>query len=146
MTHKTLSTTVYGVALALLVSIPALAQQGMGGPKGSRHYDPKTEVTVKGTVEEVKEHPSRGGGSRTGLHVTLKTDSGSIDVRLGPTDYWKKNGFDLAKGDSIEVTGAKTKVDDAEVVLARDVKKGDKVVVLRNAQGVPAWSRGQRSP
>jgi hypothetical protein len=144
MTNKKLWTTVFVVSLAALVSRPALAQKGMGGTKGSPQYDPKTEVTVNGTVEEVKEYPSRSGW-RTGQHVTLKTDTGSLDVHLGPTDYWKKNGFELAKGDSIEVTGSKIKVDDAEVVLAREVKKGEKTVTLRNAQGVPAWSRGRRS-
>jgi len=146
MTRKTLWTTVCGLALAALVSMPTLAQQGMGGRKGSPHYDPKTEVTVKGTVEELKEYPSQGGGSHTGLHVTLRTDNGSLNVHVGPTDYWKKNGFELAKGDLIEVTGSKSKVDDAEFIIAREVKKGDKVVTLRNAQGVPAWSGGRRSP
>ncbi len=146
MTRTTLWTTVCGVALAALVSMPTLAQQGMGGRKGSPHYDPKTEVTVKGTVEEVKEYPSQGGGSHTGLHVTLRTDNGSLSVHLGPTDYWKKNGFELTKGDSIQVIGSKIKVDDAEYIIAREIKKGDKVVTLRNAQGVPAWSRGRQSP
>ncbi len=145
MTHRTLWTTAIGVALASLVSMPVLAQKGTGVPKGSPQYDPKTEVTVKGTVEQVKEYPSRSGW-RTGQHVTLKTDNGNVDVHLGPTDYWKKNGFELAKGDSIEVTGSRSKVDDAEVILAREVKKGEKAVTLRDAQGVPAWSRGRRSP
>ncbi len=137
--------TAYGVALAVLVSMPALAQHGMAGPKGSPQYDPKTELTVKGTVEEVKEYPSQSSW-RTGQHVTLKTGSGSLDVHLGPTDYWKKNGFELAKGDAIEVTGSKSKLNDVEVLLAREVKKGAKSVTLRDAQGVPAWSRGRRSP
>jgi hypothetical protein len=144
MTRGTFLTMAYGLALAALVSLPTLAQNGMGGPKGSPRYDPKAEATVKGTVEEIKEYPSRSGW-RTGQHVMLKTDSGNLDVHLGPTDHWKKNGLALAKGDSIEVTGSKTKVDDAEVILAREVKKGDEVVTLRDAQGVPAWSRGQRS-
>jgi hypothetical protein len=43
---------------------------------------------------------------------------------LVATDYWKKNGFELTKGDSIEVPGSKTKMNDAEVVLAREVKEG----------------------
>ena len=135
---------VCGVAFAGFVAATALAQKGMGGPKGSPQYDPKTEVTVKGSVEEVKEYPSKSGW-RTGQHVTLKMDSGSVDVHLGPTDYWKKNGFELVKGDSIEVTGSKIKPNGAEIVLAREVKKGEKAVTLRNAQGVPAWSRGHRS-
>lgn len=146
MTRKTLWTTVCGIALAALLSMLTLAQQGMGGRKGSPHYNPKTEVTVKGTVQEVKEYPSQGGGSRTGIHVILRTDNGSLDVHLGPTDYWKKNGFELIKGDSIEVIGSKIKVDDAEFIIAREVKKGDKAVTLRNSEGVPAWSRGRGSP
>lgn len=143
MTRKVLA-TVCGVALAGFMAATALAQKGTGGPKGSPRYDPKAEVTVKGSVEEVKEYPSRGGW-HTGQHVTLKTDAGSLDVHLGPTDYWKKHGFELVKGDSIEVTGSKSKVDGTEVVLAREVKKGEKALTLRNAQGVPAWSRGRQS-
>ena len=136
--------TACGIVLAGFVSAAALGQQGMGGPKGSPRYDPKTEVTVKGSVEDVKEHPSRNG-RHTGQHVTLKTESGNLDVYLGPTDYWKQHGFELANGDSIEVTGSKTRVDDKDVVIAREVKKGDKTVTLRNADGVPAWSGGRRA-
>lgn len=140
MAHGKFRLSVSAVALAALLSGPALAQKGVGGPKGSPRYDPKTEVTVKGEIEDIKEFPSRSGG-RTGQHVTLKTASERLDVHLGPSDYWKKNGFELVKGDSIEVTGSKTRVDDTEVLLAREVKKGDKAVTLRNAQGIPAWSR-----
>lgn len=143
MTRKQLLLTACGLALAALVSMPAVAQPAMGGPKGSSRYDPKTEVTVKGTIEEVQEHPSRGG-PHTGQHVMLETDSGRLDVHFGPTDYWMENGFELNTGDSIEVTGSKTKVDDADVLIAREVKKGEEVVTLRDEQGVPAWSRNRR--
>lgn len=143
MTRKRFLIAVGGVALAL-AAVPAGAQRGMGGPRGAPRYDPKTEVTVQGTVEELKEYPSPRGW-RTGQHVMLKTDQGAVEVHLGPTDYWKANGFELAKGDSIEVTGSKVKVDDAEVLLAREVKKGEKTVTLRDAKGVPAWARGRRS-
>jgi hypothetical protein len=71
-------------------------QTRMTGPRRSPRYDPKTEVTVNGTIEEVKEYPSRSG-KRTGQHVMLKTDSGNLSVQLGPSDYWKENGFELAK-------------------------------------------------
>jgi hypothetical protein len=144
MTRNDFLSMACGVALAALVSMPAVAQEAMGGPKGSSRYDPKTEVTAKGTIEKVEEYPSRSGW-HTGQHVMLATDSSSLEVHLGPTDYWKKNGFELNKGDLIEVTGSKTTVDDAEIVLAREIKKGKEVVILRNAQGVPAWSRNRRS-
>jgi len=144
MMRKVLA-TVCGVALAGFVGTTALAQRGPGGPMTASRYDPKTEVTVTGTVEKITESASRGG-LRMGRHVTLETDGGTVEVHLGPVGYWKKNGFDLAKGDTIEVTGSKSKVDDTEVMRAREVKKGEKTVTLRNAQGVPLWSRGRRSP
>jgi len=135
---------VFGLALAALASSVMWAQKPEGRPAGPPKYDPKTESTIRGTVEEIKHYPSQKGW-RTGEHLMLKTEGGTVDVHLGPTDYWEKNGFSLAKGDSLEVTGSKVKVDDAEVMLAREVKKGEKSVTLRNAQGVPAWSRGRRS-
>jgi hypothetical protein len=125
-----------GSAVALAVAFPSLAQQG---PR----YDPKTEVTINGTVEDAKEI-SKGGG-QAGMHALVKTASGTVDVRLGPADFWKSHGFELAKGDSIQVTGSKVKSGDSEILIAREVRKGDKAVTLRDSSGVPAWSRGRRS-
>ena len=137
MTHEMLGRLAAASAVALAVAFPSLAQQG---PR----FDPKTEVTVKGTVEEAKEVSGPAGG-RAGMHVQLKAESGVFDVRLGPAEYWKNHGFELAKGDAIEVTGWKVKSGDSEILIARKVKKGDKTVTLRDASGVPAWSGGQRS-
>jgi hypothetical protein len=144
MMRKILATAC-GVTLAGFVGTTALAQRGPGGPMAASRYDPKAEVTVTGTIEKITESASRRG-LRMGRHVTLKTDGGTFEVHLGPVGYWKKNGFDLAKGDTIAVTGSKSKVDDTEVIRAREVRKGEKAVTLRNAQGVPLWSRGRRSP
>jgi hypothetical protein len=123
--------------VALAAAFPSLAQQG---PR----YDPKTEVTVKGTVEDVREISSKGGG-QAGMHAVLKTPGGMFDVRLGPAEFWRRHGFELAKGDSIEVTGSKIKSGESEILIAREVRKGDKTVTLRDSSGVPVWSRGPRS-
>lgn len=142
MSRHTLRKSAAAWAAAFAVCFPLCGQEA--GPQGGPRYDPKTEVTVKGTVEDVREVPSPRGG-RAGMHVQLRTESGSVDARLGPAEYWKKHGFELVKGDSIEITGSKSRAGDAEILIAREVKKGDKTVTLRDASGVPAWSRGQRS-
>jgi len=134
--HRAIRRWAAGSAVALAVAFPAIAQQG---PR----YDPKTEVTIDGTVEEAKEI-SKGGG-QAGMHALVKTASGTFDVRLGPADFWKRHGFELAKGDSIQATGSKVKSGESEILIAREVRKGDKTVTLRDASGVPAWSRGRRS-
>jgi hypothetical protein len=52
--------------------------------------------------------------------------------------------FTFAKGDPIEIIGSNVKIDGADVVIAREIIKGGKTLTLRNAQGVPVWSKGRR--
>jgi hypothetical protein len=105
-------------------------------------YDTATETTYKGTVEEIRQH-DRAGMAGTGTHLIVKSDDKTLDVHLGPTDFLAAQQMSFAKGDQIEVTGSKVKVADAEAIIAREVKKGDKTLTLRDAQGVPKWSRGR---
>src|SRR5690348_17235652 len=122
----------FGVA-ALLVALPVLAQ----GPRQgrSRHYNPATEVRETGTVESVRQVDSHQGWS--GTHILLKTDKEDLDVHLGPTAFIAESGFTFAKGDRIEVLGSRMKVGATDALLAREVKKDGKTLVLRDANGIP---------
>jgi DNA polymerase III alpha subunit len=124
--------------LLALVATTAVAQGGYGG----RKYDPKSEVTVKGTVQDVQQQTGKNGWS--GTHLTLNTDAGTFDVHVGPTSYIAQKQFSFAKGDKIEVVGSKVTISDKEALLAREITKDGKTLVLRNAQGVPEWSGGRR--
>ncbi len=114
----------------------------MGPGRGNRIYNPATETTIKGTVEDVKTFSGRCGWA--GTHVTLKADSGTFDVHLGPSAYLQKENFKFAKGDQIEVTGSKVNFQGQEAIIAREVKLGGKVLTLRNAQGFPVWAGGRQ--
>ncbi len=109
----------------------ALAQVGSGA---RRMYDPNTETTVKGTVEKVTEIGDRGW---TGTHLTLRTSEQTYDVHVGPSAYVAKSGFTFQAGDQLEVTGSKVKVDGADAIVAREIKKDGKVLTLRDRQGIP---------
>jgi hypothetical protein len=109
------------------------------------HYDPSTEVTLQGIVTEVKEVECDTCGSGMGTHLVLKTGSESLEVMLGPTAFLNKHDFTFAKGEQIEVTGAKSKIDGQDALLAREVKKGEKTLALRDKTGRPMWA-GRRGP
>jgi hypothetical protein len=112
-------------------------------------YNPNTETTIKGTVEQVKTAFLPGGGFTQQaegkfsgpIYLNLKADSGMLKVVLGPSWFLESKGFKFATGDQVEVTGSK--FHDQDTIIAREVKRGDQVLVLRNAQGIPEWSRGQ---
>ena len=127
--------------LVLCVSI-VFAQRGGGYRKHTPNYDPKTEVTVKGTIEEVKQYPSKGNS--TGTHLMLKTSEGTNDVHVGPSWFLSQQKIEFANGNEIEVTGSKVKVNGKDALIAREIKEGEKVITLRNAQGVPEWA-GKRN-
>jgi hypothetical protein len=124
------------------MTMPLLAQGG-GPGKGMRNYDPKTEVTVQGAIEDVQQQSGKTGWS--GTHLMLKTDGATLDVHVGPSSYIAKKQFTFAKGDTIEVVGSKVTISGKEVLLAREITKDGKTLVLRNAEGIPEWSGGRRN-
>lgn len=122
------------LATVLLASL-AFAQRGM------HNYNPSTETTVKGTVEQVKQVTGQHGWN--GTHLTLKAESGTMDVHVGPSAYVSKQGFSFAAGDQIEVVGSKVTLAGNGALIAREIKKDGKTLVLRDAQGIPKWSGGR---
>jgi len=48
--------------------------------------------------------------------------------------------FDFAKGDKLEITGSKAKMEGTDVILAREIVKGDNTLVIRDKDGTPAWT------
>ena len=125
-----------------VMTMPLLAQGG-GPGKGMRNYDPKTEVTVQGTIEDVQQQSGKTGWS--GTHLLLKTDAATLDVHVGPSAYISKKQFTFAKGDTIEVVGSKVAISGKEALLAREITKNGKTLVLRNAEGIPEWSGGRHN-
>jgi hypothetical protein len=128
------------LTMAIGMAIPSYAQRGMG--RGMPKYDKATEVTLRATVEEIKEYSSPMGWN--GTHAIVKTEGQTLDVHLGPSDFLKEKGFELEAGNEIEVLGSKVKIEGNDTLLAREVKKADMTLILRNAQGIPVWSRSRR--
>lgn len=138
-------TRTIGFALAVLLAAVAAAlavEPRQGGPAGMPMYDKATEVTVQGEVTAVTTVAGRRGMS--GIHVTMNAEGGPVEVHLGPATYLEEQHFRVAKGDVIEVVGSRVTINGSVAVLARTVKKGETVVVLRDENGVPKWARGGR--
>lgn len=116
--------------------LPAVAQKAQGNDTSTPKYDVHTETTVKGTVEEVK-LPAKGNEI---AHLMVKSGSGIVDVYLCPKSFLDDMGLSFSKGEEVAVTGSKITQDNADMVLARAVEKGNDNVTLRDAKGTPVWS------
>jgi hypothetical protein len=65
-------------------------------------------------------------------------------VHAGPSWFLAEKQTEFSKAEPIEVTGSRVKIGETEALIAREINKGDKTLTLRNAQGIPVWSRGRR--
>jgi hypothetical protein len=141
--------------VATLIGVLATVQTyGQGGPPpggrgwgaGSRYarlYDTNTVETIKGEVVSVEKF-SPGRGMSSGVHLQLKTPGETISVHLGPSWYLDNQETKIEPKDNIEVTGSRITFEGKPAIIARDVKKGDEVLKLRDENGVPRWAGWRR--
>jgi hypothetical protein len=100
-------------------------------------YDKATETKLKGTVEELKFLPPTG--QKPMAYLVLKNGQGTVDVFLCPKSFLDEMGVTFKASDEIQVTGSKVKQDSADLILAREVVKGDDTLTLRFGDGKPVW-------
>src|SRR5262249_34202112 len=123
------------ILVILAIIVPAFAAPKSDVPK----YNSATEVTLKGTVDEVRDRecPVSGG---MGAHIILKvSDNKTIEIHLGASKFVKTYDLIFNKGDQIEVTGSKVTYQGVETIFAREVKRGNDTFVFRDKEGNPVW-------
>jgi hypothetical protein len=74
-----------------------------------------------------------------GTHAILGTEYGIVDVRLGPPRFLEQHHFTLAKDDQVEVTGSKFAEHLPVLIIAKELKKGQSFLELRDSTDKPLW-------
>jgi hypothetical protein len=68
-----------------------------------------------------------------------------LTVLLGPSWFIEGQDFPIAALDRVEVKGSRLLLEGKNVVVAAEIRKGDKVLRLRDGQGAPLWGgRGRK--
>ncbi len=137
------------LAFSFIYTAESSAQRGKGWRGGwgrgnpcCRMYNPETSEKISGEVVSVDEI-IRGRDGFYGVHLAVKTDKETVTVHLGPGWYIEKQDTKIEAKDKVEIIGSKILYDDKPAIIAYEVKKGDDTLVLRDANGFPAW-RGWR--
>jgi hypothetical protein len=123
------------LVIAVVCALPLVAQrpQQTNRPK----YDITTESKMKATIEEVK-LPAKGSEKEI-VHLLGKIGTDTFDVYLCPKAFLDDMGVSFSPGDEIVLTGSRTKQEEAELILAREVVRGNDTLVLRDEKGNPVW-------
>lgn len=135
--------------VTLFAMVPEIASSQQSGknknkPMYSRHFDMNSMETVEGEVTEVTIQTGRNDTGTPGVHLVVRTgDNTRIPVHLGPVWYMEQQEYHFERGDRITVYGSRITFEDAPAIIAVRVNRGDMVLQLRNANGIPNW-RGWR--
>ncbi len=128
------------------------AQMGMmwkgGGGWGpgtpyARMYNPNSLETIAGEVVSV-DTITPGKNMSAGVHVILKTEKETIPVHLGPVWYIENQEVTIEATDQIEIKGSRIAFEGKPAIIAKEVKKGDEVLLLRDENGLAVWSGWRR--
>jgi hypothetical protein len=129
------------LSLGALVCLSAtvLAQ----GQWTRRTYDRAQEISVHGTVVEVRD--MMRAGTPHGTYLMLQTPTNSLQVHLGPSRFVTRERKAISPGDNVQVVGCLVNSGATTMMLAREIHKAGSVVTYRNAKGF-FYSGPRRAP
>jgi hypothetical protein len=121
------------VIAVVCAALPLIAEK----PQETNHpkYDLSTESKMKATVQEVR-LPAKGSEI---AHLLVKIGTDTFDVYLCPKAFLDDMGVNFSQGEEIVLTGSRIKQGEADLILPRDVVRGNDALVLRDAKGNPVW-------
>jgi hypothetical protein len=148
---KLMGTVIATLSLVSLLAVPtAFAQPCMGrgcegwGGQHQRMYNPKTIETITGEVIAIDTTtPMRRMSG--GVHLRVRTPNNQIiPIHLGPAWYLDNQDIKIQVGDKIEVKGSRVMLSGQPSIIAAQVRRGERVLTLRDDEGFPVWSGWRR--
>jgi len=89
-------------------------------------------------VEEVKLLPL--GTRKDFTELIIQSGDDKVHIYVCPKTFQEEMGISFSKGDQIAVTGSKVKQEGSDVILARELVKGQDTVLFRDDKGSPVWN------
>jgi hypothetical protein len=80
------------------------------------------------------------GSEKEIAHLLVKVGAETFDVYLCPKAFLDDMGVNFNQGEEIVLTGSRIKQGEAELILAREVVRGNDALVLRDEKGNPIWN------
>ena len=120
------------------------APDGWGpGSVYGRMFDLSTLETVTGKVTSIGVF-TPPGGSYSGVRMTIDTGAEELSVHIGPRWFITNQDFELAEGETVEVTGSRVTYEGRPTIIASHMARDDSELLLRDEEGIPYWEAYRR--
>jgi sporulation protein YlmC with PRC-barrel domain len=112
----------------------------MEGSEYNSLFNPSAVETIHGTVQRVDTFRLEGTPME-GLSLQILTDEGqTMTIHAGPSLYLERQNISFHPGDKVTITGSPANWNGRDIVLASQIKVGDKTFMLRDERGKPQWN------
>ncbi|HZR27240.1 MAG TPA: hypothetical protein VFA71_00560 [Terriglobales bacterium] len=129
------------VVLVTLAGVTATSQESKPPLPGIPKYEPLSEVTLQGRVQEVKEYHCPISGT-LGSHIAVKEEgvgAGVVEVHLAPVTFLKEYGITIKPDDLVTIVGVRVVFNGKPAMLAKTVTVQRDTYAFRNSKGAPLW-------
>jgi hypothetical protein len=133
---------VFGMVLAVAVIAVLLLIFGVkfenpSSVQGAALYDPNTEITVTGTIDQISDFACPVSEGEIGSHLVLKSGDRTYVVHLLPSRILRSQKLIFQPGEKVQVLGSQPPRFERDAIIAREIVRGDETVVFRDHQGNP---------
>jgi DNA/RNA endonuclease YhcR with UshA esterase domain len=130
----------FGVFALLLsgATITLVSQEKHSQTPAGYTYIPTSEQTLRGWVVETKDFQCPVTGT-VGSHLTVKNETGSMEIHLAPASFMKQYEINIRKGDSVTVVGSRITFEGKTALIAKSVAIGNETYNFRDQSGRPLW-------
>ena len=111
------------------------------GPNSTynRNYSKGRETNVAGKIVSIDTTRKPQATMSPVTDLKIRGTKGTVDVHLGPSWYLRNLSAHLQVGNTVKVTGSLVALNGSNVILARKLSKGNRVLYLRDVSGFPMW-------
>ena len=122
------------IGIITVILIIAFSAVGPRREKAPPTYNPGMEVTVSGTVAEVREFYCPIVDEQA-MHLVVKSGSEVLLVHLAPGRFMRRENIQFHTGDRVDVVGTRVNFQDKDALLAREITRGNESFVFRDRDG-----------
>jgi hypothetical protein len=129
-----------GILIMLLLAGAGsvISQEKNTPPQNTYTYDLSTQHTVSGSVIGGRDFQCPVSGT-LGSHITVKTETGAIEVHLAPTSFIKQYEILIRKDDNVTVVGSRIMFEGKPALIAKSIVIGRDTYNFRDPKGRPLW-------
>jgi hypothetical protein len=131
MRNKLVFFAIFAAAIVLLAAVVSAAGDRLDGIG----YNFLNEQMFEGVVA------SKGHIIEGLMYFPLRTANTMMEVQIGPKEFVDRSDFKLNVGQSVTVIGMPVIENERQIVLAREVRSMNAVLVVRDSFGLPLWER-----